>query len=162
MDEVPVQYGEHAPVPPDAACEGCTAVSPNLVTDHCHKHGWVRGTLCGQCNANMALIDRAIMPRVKQASALVAFASRCPDCPAVDPAALLSLAGRTAYTWRLTIDQALTFDKLMLRLRFDVGRPELTKGDVLAAVADLAAEETWVFDLLIARMQAAAGGEGQP
>jgi hypothetical protein len=92
--EALVKYGNHPPVSTGASCEGCGARPRRPVTDHCHRHGWVRGILCGQCNANMTLVDRGILPRVQQAAALVAFARRCPGCPAVDMADLASLAGR--------------------------------------------------------------------
>ena len=43
MNEAPVRYGDHPPPPPGASCEACGTGPSGLVTDHCHKHGWVRG-----------------------------------------------------------------------------------------------------------------------
>jgi hypothetical protein len=48
--------------------------------------------------------------------------------------------GRTAYTWRLTADQALAMDDLMLRLKRELGRGKLDKAEMLAALVGLAAQ----------------------
>jgi hypothetical protein len=61
---------------------------------------------------------------------------------------------RTAFTWRLTADQALTMDEMTLRLKRELGRPKLDKAEMLAALVALAAESPGVFGALIARMQA--------
>ena len=148
-----VRYGEHAPAPAGAPCEACGVTPPAAVTDHCHKHGWVRGILYVQCNANMALIDRGLLPRVQQAAALATFARRCPECPAVDVADLSPLVGRTAFTWRLTADQALTLDEMTLRLKRQLGRAKLDKAEMLALLVGLADEQPWVFDLLVSQMR---------
>jgi hypothetical protein len=67
---------------------------------------------------------------------------------------LSPLAGRTAFTWRLTADRALTLDELMLRVRRDLVRPQLGKAEMLEGLLGLA-EEAWVFDLLVTAMRAA-------
>ena len=87
--KVPVRYGAHPPVPAGAACEACGTRAPKPVTDHCHKHGWVRGTLCAGCNTRMAFIDRLVQPGGGDIGALLALARRCPECP---PLALADLA----------------------------------------------------------------------
>lgn len=161
MNEAPVQYGDHPPAPPGASCEACGATPPSVVTDHCHKHGWVRGILCGQCNANMALIDRGLLPGVRQAAALVAFARRCPECPAVKVADLAPLAGRTAFTWRLSASQALRLDELTFRLKRELGRAKLDRAEMLDALTALADDNLAVFGVLVARMQADRQDVGQ-
>lgn len=45
------------------ACALCPrSVTPEdrheLLVDHCHRTGWVRGLLCSSCNLAMAAIDR--------------------------------------------------------------------------------------------------------
>ena len=71
------------------------------------------------------------------------------------PAARLSSPqGRTAYTWRLTADQALAMDDLMLRLKRELGRGKLDKAEMLAAWLDLAAGNPGIFGALVAQLQA--------
>lgn len=62
-------------------------------------------------------------------------------------------AGRTAFTWRLTADQALALDEMTLRLKRQLGRPKLDKAEMLAALLGLAAENSAIFGALVARMQ---------
>ncbi|MGH3259648.1 MAG: hypothetical protein ACRDOU_30330 [Streptosporangiaceae bacterium] len=61
--------------------------------------------------------------------------------------------GRTAFTWRLTADQALTLDEMMLRLKRDLGRAKLDRAEMLAALVGLAADNPGVFGALVARLQ---------
>ena len=63
-------------------------------------------------------------------------------------------AGRTAFTWRLTADQALLLDEMTLRLKRQLGRPKLDKAEMLASLVGLAADNAAVFGALVARMQA--------
>jgi hypothetical protein len=84
----PVTYGEHARAAMGTPCALCGTQEVRLRTDHCHEHGWVRGSLCPTCNALMALVDRRITPRVDRFSAaltlaaLVSYAGNCQDCNA--------------------------------------------------------------------------------
>jgi hypothetical protein len=66
----------------------------------------------------------------------------------------LATAARTAFTWRLTADQALALDEMTLRLKRQLGRPKLDKAEMLAALVGLAEENSAVFGALVARMQA--------
>lgn len=60
-----------------------------LCSDHCHWHGWVRGTLCYTCNQDMTSVDAGRMPRYVMArwsaddihKVLMRYFVRCPDCP---------------------------------------------------------------------------------
>lgn len=61
---------------------------------------------------------------------------------------------RTAFTWRLTADQALTLDEMMLRLKRQLGRPKLDRAEMLSALVGLADDNPGVFGALVARMQA--------
>jgi hypothetical protein len=71
------------------------------------------------------------------------------------PAARLSSSqGRIAYTWRLTADQALAMDDLMLRLKRELGRGKLDKAEMLAALVSLAAGNPGIFGALVAQLQA--------
>jgi hypothetical protein len=63
-------------------------------------------------------------------------------------------AGRTAFTWRLTADQALALDEMTLRLKRELGRPKLDKAEILAALVGLAEDSPAIFGALVARMQA--------
>lgn len=87
-----VKYGEHAAIPADASCQVCGNQEGNLITEHCHEHGWVRGITCRRCNRKMAQIDRRIMPRTEILDALLAHAARCPGCLPLG-AAELALTG---------------------------------------------------------------------
>jgi len=62
-------------------------------------------------------------------------------------------AGRTAFTWRLTADQALALDEMTLRLKRQLGRAKLDKAEMLAALVGLAGENSAVFGALVARME---------
>jgi hypothetical protein len=105
----------------------------------------------------MALIDRRIAPGAGDIAALVAFARRCPDCPAFGVEDLALMSGRAAFTWRLSVDQALTLDETMLRLRRQLGRAKLDRAEMLAALVGLADAQPWVFDLLVLQMQDTLG-----
>lgn len=61
--------------------------------------------------------------------------------------------GRTAFTWRLTPDQALEHDELILRLRRELGRARLDKATVLDALMKLATENQAIHGALLARLQ---------
>ncbi len=73
---------------------------------------------------------------------------------ATPPAPAKSGDGRTAFTWRLTADQALDLDEMTLRLKRQLGRAKLDKAEMLAALVGLAKENPPVFGALVARMQA--------
>jgi hypothetical protein len=60
---------------------------------------------------------------------------------------------RTAFTWRLTAEQALMMDEMTLRLKRQLGRAKLDKAEMLAALVGLAADNAGVFGALAARMQ---------
>ena len=60
---------------------------------------------------------------------------------------------RTAYTWRLTADQALTMDDLMLRLKRELGRGKLDRAEMLSALVGLAAGNPGIFGALVAQLQ---------
>ena len=61
---------------------------------------------------------------------------------------------RTAFTWRLTAEQGITLDTMMLRLKRELGRPKLDRAEMLAALVGLADDNPAVFGALVARMQA--------
>ena len=50
-------------------------------------------------------------------------------------------ARRTAFTWRLTAEEALALDEMTLRLKRQLGRPKLDKAEMLAALVGLAEEQ---------------------
>lgn len=60
--------------------------------------------------------------------------------------------GRTAFTWRLTPDQALALDEMTLRLKRQLGRTKLDKAEMLAALVGLAEDSPAVFGALVAWM----------
>jgi hypothetical protein len=61
--------------------------------------------------------------------------------------------GRTAYTWRLTVDQAVTMDDLMVRLKRELRRGKIDRSEILAMLVDLAAGNPGVFGALVAQFQ---------
>jgi hypothetical protein len=112
--------------------------------------------LCPRCNRHMAFIDRGIAPSSGDTVSLVAFARRCPDCPVLSVEDLVPMSGRTAFTWRLTTEQAIMMDTLMLGLKRQLlsrrGRP-LGRAEMLAALVRLADDDPVVFGALVARLQ---------
>lgn len=72
---------------------------------------------------------------------------------AASPSPARAAGGRTAFTWRLTADQALALDEMTLRLKRQLGRPKLDKAEMLAALVGLAGENPAIFGALVARMQ---------
>jgi hypothetical protein len=102
----PVKYGQHPPILPETACEGC-GENPASQTDHCHQHGWVRGQVCRGCNTWMGLIDRRVAPQVDLATLLV-LQHRCPEC---DQLSISDLAVTKTKTLYLRVDDTL-FDRI--------------------------------------------------
>jgi hypothetical protein len=82
--------------------------------------------------------------------AMPAETSRRPDA-ATSPGS--GPSGRTAFTWRLTPDQALALDEMTLRLRRQLGRARLDKAEMLAELVGLAEDNPAIFGALVARMQ---------
>lgn len=67
------------------AVEGCEVTGHgNLVFDHCHDHGWLRGTVCGSHNMRLGQIDAVRrIPGVQldlSATPYAALLAVCPDC----------------------------------------------------------------------------------
>ena len=60
---------------------------------------------------------------------------------------------RTAYTWRLTAEQALMLNDMLLRLQRQLGRPKLDRAEMLAALTGLANSNPAVFGALVAQLQ---------
>ncbi|CUU61272.1 hypothetical protein Ga0074812_1722 [Parafrankia irregularis] len=60
---------------------------------------------------------------------------------------------RSAFTWRLTPEQANQLDGLLLRLREELGVARLDRAAMLTALTGLAAENPAVFGALVARLQ---------
>jgi len=91
MTEVLVQYPGPS-VPLEGVCVACSAEGP-LERDHCHKHGWIRGIVCGPCNRHLIRIDRHLAPRVdaELLAALLAVRNRCTDCDQLDLADLAAI-----------------------------------------------------------------------
>lgn len=56
----------------------------NLVFDHCHDHGWLRGLICGTHNVRLGQIDAVRrIPGVRldlSATPYAALLAACPDC----------------------------------------------------------------------------------
>jgi hypothetical protein len=64
-----------------------------------------------------------------------------------------SQGGRSAFTWRLTAEQAITLDEMTLRLKRELGRARLDRAEMLAALVGLAADNPAMFGALVARLQ---------
>ena len=78
----PVPYSPNVRI--DASCLMCGTSGTRLERDHCHIHGWVRGTLCRSCNSLMGHFD-AQVPPLKQSrwAACIAHRHRCHQCTVV-------------------------------------------------------------------------------
>lgn len=61
--------------------------------------------------------------------------------------------GRSAFTWRLTPEEANRIDGLVLRLRTELGRARLDRATMLTALVEIADESPAVFGALVARLQ---------
>ncbi len=55
-------------------CELCPGRADR--TDHCHRHGLIRGQLCNSCNVRMGYADRGRPVSLR----FRAFRLRCPGC----------------------------------------------------------------------------------
>jgi hypothetical protein len=66
-------------------------------------------------------------------------------------------AERVAFTWRLTPDQVIEHDDLILRLRRELGRARLDKATVLDTLMTLAAENQAIHGALLAKLQEETG-----
>jgi hypothetical protein len=60
---------------------------------------------------------------------------------------------RTAFTWRLTAEQGITIDTMVLRLKRELGRAKLDRAEMLAALVGLADSNPAVFGALVAYLQ---------
>ena len=92
------------------------------------------------------------LPPAADDAAEVAPAPGRPDvtAPADDAA-----QRRTAFTWRLTADQAMALDAMMLRLKRELRQPKLDRAEMLTALVGLADGNPAVFGALVARIQEA-------
>lgn len=76
--------------------------------------------------------------------------SRRPD---VQTPAQAKKPPRSAFTWRLTAEEANRLDGLVLRLRAELGVARLDRATMLTALTELADENPAVFGALLARLQ---------
>jgi hypothetical protein len=64
-------------------CGLCGVEMGGLVTDHCHRHNLVRGSLCGSCNYWMGRHDKAechMIPVEGPLTAECQWAMNCREC----------------------------------------------------------------------------------
>lgn len=73
--------------------------------------------------------------------------------PDVQTSTTRAAGRRSAFTWRLTTEQALLLDGLQLRLRQDMGVPRIDRAEMLDALARIADESPGVYGALLARLQ---------
>jgi hypothetical protein len=76
--------------------------------------------------------------------------SRRPDAQTSAPPAPKAIK---AYTWRIDTDRANRLDAMVLRLRVDLGIPQLDRATMLEAITDLADENQGIYGALLARLQ---------
>jgi hypothetical protein len=83
-----------------------------LHVDHCHRHGWIRGTLCTSHNMSMKGIDKNLIIRYlprqypKVRDSFVRHYNACPDCADVEilftSDEIYSLTSQWPYGWNYT------------------------------------------------------------
>ena len=61
------------------ACQLCHLQGRRQV-DHCHRHGTVRGLVCGRCNIHLAYVDTEAGAGLLVIEEYVAYSRRCPAC----------------------------------------------------------------------------------
>ena len=59
----------------------------------------------------------------------------------------------TAFTWRLTPQQAIALDDMLLRLRRELDLARLDRATMLAALVELTASNAAIFAALAAKLQ---------
>jgi transposase len=95
------------------------------VYEHCHRHDWIRGVTCGNCNGRMALVDARVDECAEPDWApYLAWWQRCPECAAGAP-------------WEPWLTRAEYRRLPMLAELADLGRAEpgsRAAADALAAV----------------------------
>lgn len=68
---------------PHGLCELCVTQDAFL-HDHCHKHGWIRGRLCRDCNRLMWRVDNRKPVRSEITDLTIkAYQAQCRDCTPV-------------------------------------------------------------------------------
>ena len=60
--------------------------------------------------------------------------------------------GRSAFTWRRTVQQKLDHDEVLMRLRRDLVTTRMDLADVLADLLDLASTSPVVYAALLTRL----------
>ena len=111
----------------------------------------VRRTACGtSVGRTIAAVAGGTLPSADDAIDVTTSERQDVKTP---PEAPQPGARRTAFTWRLTAEEALALDEMTLRLKRQLGRPKLDKAEMLAALVALAEENSAVFGALVAQLQ---------
>lgn len=106
----PVQYSQFVATHRAGECSACTRQASQMVVDHCHTHGWVRGIVCRSCNSHMASIDvRRAPDRIEGVSVaeLLRHAAQCPECPRVQEGELCIRIAKPQEFTRLLVSPAI-------------------------------------------------------
>ena len=73
-----IQYGAQKGLTRGSECEICNVTErTDIVFDHCHAHGWIRGRVCQPCNLMLVMAETGTVIVPRQAGHL----ANCPDCP---------------------------------------------------------------------------------
>jgi hypothetical protein len=88
-------------------------------------------------------------PRRHDTQTLRRTDARTPGRPDVQT----SEAGRIAFTWRLTPDEANAIDALVLKMRGDLGLARLNRAAMLSALCRLAADNPSVYDAVLGELE---------
>lgn len=127
-------------LPRAEACILCDSAKA-LVNDHCHAHGFVRGTVCSSCNAVMARIDSGritddAVKRFGGIEPLQVHRLRCPDC-LPQPVRIEKAGYKSA-----ALTQATAQRLLMLTASMTVEKgSRVTTSELVDALMDLGQEE---------------------
>ncbi len=100
----------------------------------------------------MPVRQDAVTPIRQEAPAPERLDAHTPGLPGARTSGPAGRPARSAFTWRLTAQQAVTMDDVVNRLKLQLDRPGLDRAQMLSALVGLAAENPATFGALAMRL----------